>query len=116
MKYSDSMSVSIQALIWNVMLLFVVMVIICPGLMFPLLSGISKVSLPDKPKLSAFWLLRNSQGSIPIPTRFDLWILSKDSAIMALTPYKNGPFAAQSLEDPLPYSLPAKIIIPLSSF
>jgi hypothetical protein len=53
----------------------------------------------------------NSHGRIPIPTKLDLWILSKDSAIMTLTPYKKGPLAAQSLEDPEPYSLPAKIIV-----
>ena len=32
-------------------------------------------------------------------------------AITAFTPYKYGPLAAQSLDDPDPYSFPAKIIV-----
>lgn len=31
--------------------------------------------------------------------------------MITLTPYKKGPFAAQSLEDPDPYSLPAIIMV-----
>ena len=42
-----------------------------------------------------------------MPMRFDRWILSKLSAITARTPNSAGPFAAQSREEPDPYSLPA---------
>ena len=38
---------------------------------------------------------------------FDLWILSKLSAITAFIPNNLVPLAAQSLEDPVPYSFPA---------
>ena len=48
----------------------------------------------------------NCSGSIPMPTKFDLCILSKLSAITALTPNNLVPFAAQSLEEPVPYSFP----------
>ena len=48
---------------------------------------------------------------IPIPIRLDLWIRSKLSAITALTPSNEGPLAAQSLELPVPYSLPANIMV-----
>ena len=39
--------------------------------------------------------------------RFERWMRSKLSASTARTPWRNGPFAAQSREEPLPYSLPA---------
>ncbi|KYN05811.1 hypothetical protein ALC62_03290, partial [Cyphomyrmex costatus] len=39
-----------------------------------------------------------------------LCILSYDSAITARIPSKYGPLAAQSLEDPDPYSLPTRAI------
>ncbi|KYN40880.1 hypothetical protein ALC56_04771, partial [Trachymyrmex septentrionalis] len=39
-----------------------------------------------------------------------LCILSYDSAITARIPSKDGPLAAQSLEDPDPYSLPTRAI------
>ena len=48
----------------------------------------------------------NCNGKIPIPIKFDLCIRSKLSAITALTPNNLVPFAAQSLEEPVPYSLP----------
>ena len=51
----------------------------------------------------------NSNGKTPIPIRFDLCILSKLSAITALTPNNLVPLAAQSLDDPVPYSFPATI-------
>jgi hypothetical protein len=53
----------------------------------------------------------NWSGTIPIPAKFDRWIRSKDFAITAFTPCKSGPLAAQSRDEPLPYSAPAKIII-----
>ncbi len=53
----------------------------------------------------------NSNGKIPIPAKLDLWILSNDWAITALIPRRYGPLAAQSLDEPEPYSAPAKIIV-----
>ena len=41
--------------------------------------------------------------------RLERWIRSKLSAITARTPSSAVPFAAQSREDPDPYSLPARI-------
>ena len=62
------------------------------------------------PLMLSFFLSKpslNWSGKIPIPTRFDLCILSKLSAITAFIPNNFVPFAAQSLEEPVPYSLPA---------
>ena len=42
-----------------------------------------------------------------MPTRFERWMRSYDSAITARTPWSSGPFAAQSRDEPEPYSLPA---------
>ena len=42
-----------------------------------------------------------------MPTRLERWMRSKDSAMTTLTPSSIGPLAAQSREDPEPYSLPA---------
>ena len=50
---------------------------------------------------------RNWSGRMPIPTRFVRWIRSNVSAMAARTPSRSGPFAAQSRDDPEPYSLPA---------
>ena len=49
----------------------------------------------------------NWSGSTPIMSRFERWIRSYDSAIAALTPSRFGPLAAQSRDEPEPYSLPA---------
>ena len=62
-------------------------------------------------KLSAFWFGKNYKGIMPIPAKLLLWILSNDWAITALIPWRYGPLAAQSLDDPEPYSAPAKIIV-----
>ena len=43
-----------------------------------------------------------------MPIRFERWIRSKLSAITARTPSSLVPFAAQSREEPEPYSLPAR--------
>ena len=48
----------------------------------------------------------NCSGSTPIPTRFERWMRSKLSTITARTPSSLVPFAAQSREEPDPYSLP----------
>ena len=42
-----------------------------------------------------------------MPTRLARWIRSKLSAITARTPRSRVPLAAQSRDDPVPYSLPA---------
>ena len=44
---------------------------------------------------------------MPMPIRFERWIRSKLSAMTALTPSRRVPLAAQSRDDPVPYSLPA---------
>ena len=41
-----------------------------------------------------------------MPIKLDLCILSKLSAITTLIPKSFVPFAAQSLDDPVPYSFP----------
>jgi hypothetical protein len=45
----------------------------------------------------------------PMPTRFERWMRSKLSAMTAFTPRSAVPLAAQSREEPAPYSTPAKI-------
>ena len=50
-----------------------------------------------------------------MPIRFERWILSKLSAITARTPRSEVPFAAQSRDEPEPYSLPASTIRGVSS-
>ena len=42
-----------------------------------------------------------------MPIRLDRWMRSKDSAMTARTPSSAVPLAAQSRDDPEPYSLPA---------
>ena len=42
-----------------------------------------------------------------MPTRFDRWMRSNDLAITALTPSSLVPLAAQSRDEPVPYSAPA---------
>jgi hypothetical protein len=44
---------------------------------------------------------------MPIISRFERCMRSYDSAITARTPSSFGPFAAQSRDEPVPYSLPA---------
>ena len=44
-----------------------------------------------------------------MPTRFERWMRSKLSAITALTPRSAVPFAAQSRDEPVPYSMPPKM-------
>ena len=47
---------------------------------------------------------------MPMPTRFERWMRSKLSASTTRTPSSRGPFAAQSRDEPEPYSLPASTI------
>ena len=44
-----------------------------------------------------------------MPIRLERWIRSYDSAMTALTPSSAVPLAAQSRDDPEPYSLPHRI-------
>lgn len=78
-------------------------------------SSVGKIivnrSLPVSPRVETFSLGLNCNGTTPMPTRFDRWIRSKLSAMTTFTPCKNGPFAAQSREEPHPYSLPASTIV-----
>ena len=44
-----------------------------------------------------------------MPTRLERWMRSKLSAMTAFTPSSSVPLAAQSRDEPVPYSLPATI-------
>src|ERR1035438_1831508 len=67
------------------------------------------VSLPVSRRLCAFWPSSNCNGNSPMPTRLVRWMRSKLSAITAFTPSSITPLAAQSRDDPEPYSFPARI-------
>jgi hypothetical protein len=67
----------------------------------------SKTSVPSRPSELAVCPSWKVSGKTPIPTRFARCMRSKVSAITAFTPSRLVPFAAQSREDPVPYSLPA---------
>ena len=71
---------------------------------------IENSSSPVSPSDSAFSPSANCSGSTPMPTRFERWMRSKDSAITARTPSRFVPLAAQSRDEPEPYSLPASTI------
>ncbi len=68
---------------------------------------IENVSSPVSPSEAALSPSRNCSGSTPMPIRFERWMRSKLSAITARTPSSFVPLAAQSREEPVPYSLPA---------
>ena len=70
----------------------------------PSMSNVSKPVMPCVWRVSPFM---NSSGSTPIPTRFERWMRSKLSAMTARTPRSTVPFAAQSRDEPVPYSFPA---------
>jgi hypothetical protein len=78
-----------------------------PGSIPPATPETSKVSVPSSPRVAADSPGAYSNGRMPSPTRLLRWIRSKLSAITARTPRSAGPLAAQSREEPLPYSLPA---------
>ena len=70
----------------------------------PMMSNDSRpVSLSD----AAFCPALNSSGSTPMLTRLLRWMRSKLSASTAFTPSSSVPFAAQSRDEPDPYSFPA---------
>ncbi|CNU29984.1 Uncharacterised protein [Mycobacterium tuberculosis] len=66
----------------------------------------SKTSVPSSPNDDADFPSGNCSGITPMPIRLDRWIRSNDSAITARTPSSNVPLAAQSRDEPDPYSLP----------
>ncbi len=72
--------------------------------------SMSNVSWPVRPSVCAFWPSMNCRGSTPMPIRFERWMRSKLSAMTAFTPSSIVPLAAQSREEPVPYSLPAMMI------
>ena len=65
------------------------------------------VSSPVRPSDSAVWPSGYCSGITPMPIRFERWMRSYDSAMTALTPRSEVPLAAQSRDEPEPYSLPA---------
>ena len=67
-----------------------------------------KVSVPSRPRDSALCPAGNWRGTTPMPMRLERWMRSKDSAMTALTPSRAVPLAAQSREEPEPYSLPPR--------
>src|SRR5260370_1084131 len=73
-------------------------------------------SRPVRPRDLALSRGANSSGRMPVPTRFDRWMRTKFSAITARTPRSSGPFAAQSRDDPLPYTWPASTMRGTPSF
>ncbi len=71
----------------------------------------SNVSLPTSFNVCALSLPMNCSGNTPMPTRLLRWMRSKLRAITALTPSSCVPFAAQSRDDPVPYSSPPNTIV-----
>jgi hypothetical protein len=69
---------------------------------------IVNLSLPVRPSDFTDSPSENCSGSTPIPTRLERWMRSKLSAITARTPSRRVPLAAQSRDEPEPYSLPAR--------
>jgi hypothetical protein len=87
--------------------LLAVTVIRFPGARPVAIPSMTKTSSPVRPSDSrlspgAYW-----SGRMPMPTRLLRWMRSKLSAMTARTPRSRGPFAAQSRDEPEPYSLPA---------
>ncbi len=75
----------------------------------PVTPAMSKVSVPSRPSESAVSPAGNCSGSTPMPMRFERWIRSKLSVMTARTPSRLVPLAAQSRDEPEPYSLPPRI-------
>ena len=67
----------------------------------------AKSSRPVRPSEAADTPASNCSGSTPMFTRLLRWMRSKLSEMTARTPSSRVPFAAQSREEPEPYSLPA---------
>ncbi len=64
-------------------------------------------SSPLRPSVCQVVPSSNTSGSTPMPIRFERWMRSNDCATTARTPSSTVPLAAQSREEPVPYSLPA---------
>ena len=79
------------------------------GTMPPLTPMIVISSRPVSPSEATLSPGRNCSGSTPMSTRLLRWMRSKLSAITARTPRSLVPLAAQSRDEPEPYSLPARI-------
>ena len=76
------------------------------GFRSPASPWIDTTSSPVSPRVLRVSPPVNSNGMIPMPTRFERWIRSKLCAITALTPSRAVPLAAQSRLEPAPYSIP----------
>ena len=68
------------------------------------------VSVPSSFSVPRLMPSGNCSGRTPMPTRFERWMRSYDSAMTTLTPRSSVPLAAQSREEPEPYSRPAMMI------
>ena len=66
----------------------------------------SNVSVPSSLSDAADSPAGNCSGMTPMPIRLERWMRSKDSVITARTPSRLVPLAAQSRDEPEPYSLP----------
>ncbi len=66
----------------------------------------SKVSVPSSLSEAADSPSGNCSGMTPMPIRLERWMRSNDSVMTARTPSRLVPLAAQSREEPEPYSLP----------
>ena len=73
------------------------------------------VSSPLMPSDCAESAPRNCSGSTPMPTRLARWMRSKLRAITAFTPSSCVPLAAQSRDEPVPYSSPPNTTVGVPS-
>ena len=87
-----------------------------PGFSAPSMPPTSKLSWPVRFSVLRVMPSLNCSGSTPMPTRFERWMRSKVSHITAFTPSRLTPLAAQSRDEPVPYSLPAIRISGVCSF
>ena len=77
------------------------------GFKSPCRPRIVTFSSPFSPIDVQDWPSSKVSGSTPMPTRLERWMRSKLWQITARTPSSRVPFAAQSRDEPLPYSAPA---------
>jgi len=78
--------------------------------------SMSNISSPRMPNVSTPSPGMNCSGSTPMPTRLLRWMRSKLFAITAFTPSSCVPLAAQSRDDPVPYSSPPNTTVGTPSF
>ena len=79
------------------------------GLISPCRPRIVTCSSPLSPSVCQEVPSSKQSGNTPMPIRFERWMRSNDWVMTARTPCRLTPLAAQSREEPEPYSLPAKI-------